>query len=503
MRNPAAATKPAASGPSRCEQHQALAGWHCTQCHHALCPDCTAVKQIPPISMLACSRCGELAEPLLRKKSEAASLAERLPGAFRFPFQGEGLPAWLGLSMFLWLGGLLGGLGSLIAWGITMASLFGLTRSTARGGDHLELSDFQDPLTSILMPLVRFALVTLPAWGGILVALSTGKQWLVWASLVVTVLWSPTAYIGAAAGASVLHMMNPLRVLGSTARLGKDYGVYLGGIFAVGVTIIITQVLALVVRTYVHVPIVGGVMAQMIAAYGPFVGARLAGLVLMLHGPVFGWGEEDELYEPVLGDTQPRGELPVKRTLPRHLPNQIELEPEPPPAWQGAEAVNDRFAAIELDPNSEAPPEVAPLDVALLPTFSEQSAQTIRQAIKNGKADVALDGFRSTGLSSADQLTFEELMWLGQTAASHLDYESAELAFGKAAVRKEAPESLGKARVMLARLLAERMNRKDDAVSWMRRVLTEQPGTAAATYAQNWLQGLSPSPRGGEGRGEG
>jgi hypothetical protein len=479
MKNPA---------PARCEQHKAAPGWQCTECNHVLCPDCTALKSIPPITMIACGRCGELAEPLMRKKSESASLAERLPGAFKFPFAGEGLPAWLGISMFLWLGSLLGTLGSLIAWGITMASLFGLTRSTARGGDHIELSDFQDPITSIMMPLVRFALVTLPAWGGLLLAMYTGKQWLVWASLAISVLWSPTAYIGAAAGASVVHMLNPLRVLGSTARLGKDYGVYLAGIIAVIVTIVITQLLALVVRTYVVVPIIGGVMAQMVSSYGPFVGARLAGLVLMLHGPVFGWGEENELYEPVLGDTQPRGELPKREsTLPRHLPSAIELEPEAPPSWQGAAPVHDRFAAIELDPNSEAPPEVAPLDVALLPTFSEQSAQTIRQAIQSGKADVALDGFRSTGLSSAEQLSFDELMWLGQTAASHIDYESAELAFRKAAERKEAPESLGRARVMLARLLAERLNRKDDATGWMRRVLAEQPGTSAATYAEKWL----------------
>ena len=486
MRNSQAAAKAAA--PARCEMHRAAPGWQCTQCQHVLCPDCTAVKVIPPIEMIACSRCGELAEPLLRKKSESMSLADRIPGAFKFPFQGEGLPAWLGISMFLWLGSLAGGLGMLMAWGITMASLFGLTRSTARGGDHIELSDFQDPLTSILMPLVRFALVTLPVWGGILAAMYTGRSWLIWVSLVISVLWSPTAYIGAAGGASVVHMINPLRVLGATARMGKDYGVYLAGVFAVGVTIVITQVLAVVVNKYVPVPIIGGVMAQMVSSFGPFVGARIAGLVLMLHGPVFGWGEENDLMEPVLGETRPRGQLPVREsTLPKHLPSAIELEPEEPPAWQGAAPVNDRFAAIELDPNSEAPPEVAPLDVALLPTFSEQSALTIRQAIKSGKAEVALDGFRSTGLSSAEQLTFEELMWLGQTAASHIDYESAELAFAKAAERKEAPESLGRARVMLARLLAERLNRKGDAAKWMQRVLAEQPGTSAAMYAEKWL----------------
>ena len=474
--------------PLRCERHRAAAGWKCTVCHEPLCPECAAVKYVPPISLLACGRCGEMAEPLLRKKGHTASLAQRLPGAFAFPFRGEGLPAWLGVSMWLWLCSFLGLIGAVVGWGVALASFFGLTRSTARGSDGLELSDFQDPLSSILMPIVRFAVVMFPAWGGAFLALYLQLPWLNWVALGVTALWSPTAYIGAAAGAGLLHMLNPIRVLGATARIGKDFGVYVGALIAVGATMMLSLVLAFFVNKYLMVPVLRGMVTQMVLVYGPFVGARVAGLVLLLHGPVFGWGEELDLYEPVLGDTQPRGPMPVRESsLPRHLPTSIELEPEAPPETQPARA-HDRFAAIELNPDAERPPDVAPLDVALLPSFSEQSAVSIRQAIKAGKAEVALDGFRSTGLSAAELLSFEELMWLGQTAASHIDYESAELAFGKAAERKaSAPDALGRARVMLARLLAERLNRKADATTWMKRIVEEQPGTPAATYAATWL----------------
>lgn len=481
----------------RCERHGAAAGWQCTVCHQPLCPDCAAIKIVTPITMLACGRCGEMAEPLVRKKSESASLAQRLPGAFLFPFRGEGLPAWLGVSLFLWLMSFGGLLGSVIGWGVAVASLFGLTRSTARGGEHLELSDYQDPLSSILAPLLRFFLVMFPAWGGAFVAAFYGLPWLYWVAAAVTVLWSPTAYIGAAAGASLVHMLNPVRVLGATARIGTDFGVYLAGIIAVGVTMLASVPLALLVAKYLVIPVLGGVSTQMVLVFGPFVGARVAGLVLMLHGPVFGWGEEFDLWEPVLGDVAPRGELPVREsTLPRHLPSSIELEPEPVSELQQRPAF-DRFAALELNPNGDRPPEVAPMDVALLPSFSEQSALSIRAAMAAGRADVALDGFRSTGLSAAEGLSFEELVWLGQTASSHIDYESAELAFSKAALRTAPPEALGRARVMLARLLAERLNRREDATGWMRRVLEEQPGTPAATYAQTWL--CLPLPRGGEG----
>lgn len=480
--------RPAAlQGPERCERHGAAAGWKCTVCHQPLCPDCAALKVVSPVTLLACGRCGEMAEPILRRKSQSASLAQRLPGAFLFPFRGEGLPAWLGISMFLWAFSFLGLLGGVIGWGITLASLFGLTRSTARGGESLELNDFQDPLSSILMPLVRFTLVMFPAWGGTFLAGWFGLPWLYWVSLAVTAFWSPTAFIGAAAGTNLVHMLNPVRVLGATARIGKDFGVYLGGLLTVGFLMLLSVPLALLVNRYLFVPIIGGIATQLVLSYAPLVGARVAGLVLMLHGPVFGWGEEKDLFEPVLGDTRPRGELPVKESsLPRHLPQAIDLPPEAIPELPPARA-HDRFAALELNPDAARPPDVAPLDVALLPSFSEQSAVSIRRAMAAGKAEVALDGFRSTGLAAAEQLSFDELVWLGRTAASHIDYESAELAFVKASERKAPPDALGGARVMLARLLAERMNRKDDAAGWMKRVVAEQPGTPAATYAQDWL----------------
>ena len=470
--------------PQQCERHGAVAGWECTVCHRPLCPDCTALKVLSPVTIPSCGHCGEMAEVLLRKKGEGTSLAQRVPQAWIFPFQGEGLPAWLGISMFLWAFSLLGNLGVLMGWSVVLASLFGLTRSTARGGDHLELSDFQDPLQSIMLPLVRFLVVMFPAWGGVMLAGHYGKPWLNWVALGITVLWSPTAYIGAAAGTSLVHLLNPVRVLGATARIGKDFGVYLLAIFAVGATMLASWVLAFFVSRLLLVPVLGGVAVQLILSFGPLVGARVAGQVLMLHGPVFGWDEKD-VWEPMLGDTQPRGELPVKRSLPAHLPMSIELEPEAP-SLEPAQQV-DRFAALEVNPNAEAPPDVAPLDVALLPSFGEQSALTIRQAMAAGKADVALDGFRSTGLTSAEQLSFEELVWLGQTASAHIDYESAELAFSKAVEREAPAETLGRARVLLARLLGERLNRKDDAVKWMNRVVTEQPGTKAAEYAQGWL----------------
>ena len=142
---------------------------------------------------------------------------------------------------------------------------------------------------------------------------------------------------------------------------------------------------------------------------------------------------------------------------------------------------------MEVSASASAPPEAAPLDVRLLPSVGEQSVKELRAAMRSGDVDGALDVFRATGLSCVELLTVEELSWLGQTAGARIDYESALLALEHAA-KKDAPaEARGKAWVMLARLLGEKLERKAEATTWMRRVVEELPGTSAAAFAQKWL----------------
>ncbi|MBL8912305.1 MAG: hypothetical protein JNM17_16560 [Archangium sp.] len=475
---------------ARCEAHQAVAGWECTACHRALCPDCAAERTVYPATVIVCAICGELAEELIQKRADAGSLASRLPGAFAFPFTSlEGAAAWLGIALWLYAWSFLGALGLLIGWGVAIGSLFGLTRSSASGKDHLELSDFQDPISSILVPFVRFAVAMVPAWGGALLALYTGFGWLNWVALAVTVLWSPTAFIGAATNANFVDMLNPFRVLRASAAMGKDFAVYALGLFVVLIVLVLSVPLAALVSKFVVVPVLGGLMVQLVLLYAPFVGARIAGLVLFLHPGVFGWGDVAEGYEGILKGTRPRGQAPVKEAQTVKNFTAIELPPEKPPDVVLQQArPRDRFAAIELDPESAPPPEVAPLDVALLPTHGEQSTEEIRRAIRERKDEVALDGFRTTGLAAAPHLTFDELMWLAQTAANRIDYESAELAFRHAVkCSGVALEPKVRAKVMLARLLGEKLKRDGEGRALMNEVLQEAPGTSAATFAQQWL----------------
>ncbi len=454
----------------RCERHGAIAGWECTVCGHALCPECAATKMIPPISLLTCGLCGELAEPLLRHKRQAASLSQRVREAFIFPLLAEGFPVWLGLSMWLWVTSLFGAGGLLLGWTSTLASLFGLTRSTARGG-NLELSDFQEPIHSIVVPFVRFTIAMFPAWGGALLGYSLGRPWLLWVALLITAFWTPTALIGAAAGTDILHLLNPVRVLGATARIGKDFGVYLGALVLVAATVGLSALVTKGLNLW-WVPVFSSLLSQMVWLYAPMVAARISGAVLLLHGPVFGWGETLDLYQPVLGDAQPTG-FPFQKER-----KQMSLSVELP----RAAGTEDRFAALEPNPNTHPS-----LDETSLPSFAEQSAESIRQAIARNQAGSALDGFRAAGLAAAPVLSWNELVWLGQSATAHLDYVSAELAFSTAQERAESTEERGRARVLLARLLAERLERKGEAAVLMRRVVNEHPDTAAARFATKWL----------------
>lgn len=464
-----------------CEAHHALAGWECTSCHQPLCPDCAATKVVPPISLVVCALCGELAEPLLRHRSDSQTFVSRIPAAFIFPLKGEGPAVWLGLSMILWLLHFAGAMGTFLAWCILIGSLFGLVRSTARGSEGVEMSDFSSPLDGVLVPVARFGVAMLPAWGGAILVGWLGRPALWWLVLVVVIAWAPTSLIAAASGANLVHLLNPVRVLGASARIGKDFGIYV--IALIGTLLLWVVLLAIgAMVNSLPIPFITSAIASLLAVYPALVVARLAGTVMHVHGTVFGM-EALQVHDPVLSDTPPRGQLPEKeRTLPKHLPTSIELEPPPEPVVHAY----SRFEAVESA--KDAPlPEAAPLDVALLPSHGEQSATSIRAAMRSGNADAALDGFRATGLMSAAHLTVDELLWLGQTAGARIDYESSLLALEHAAKRDAPPESKGRAWVMLGRLLGEHLNRRDEATVWMQRAVQETPGTAAAQYATKWL----------------
>lgn len=462
-----------------CQAHGALAGWECAGCHRPLCPDCAAQRVIPPVTLSVCTYCGEHAEPLLRRKAEASSLSQRALKALAFPFSIDGLAMWGAFTVWLTVTSYLGLFGQLLGWGAAVGSFFGLTRSVGRGSEHFELSDFRDPLESMGMPLIRLAVATLPWWGLVAMALGWHQGWLLWLAHLVGLLWVPTAYVGAAAGASLQDLLNPVRVLSATGRIGRDYVIYAAVSVGLLVALGVLSLVALMLNA-LPLPLVPTLLGRALMLFPVLVAAHVAGSVLLLHGEVFGWSDTLGKYEPVLGQTEPRATWQPKEPERSHAP--IELEPEP----EHVRSVPDRFQALEASPDAPSP-EVRPLDAAALQSHAQQSARLIRRAVQQQDVEGALDGWRATGLSAASELSFDELLWLGQTAASRIDFESAELAFRLAVQREAAPESLARARVMYARLLSEKLQRTDEGVAMMQQVLREHPGSQAAAFAAQWL----------------
>jgi hypothetical protein len=469
----------------RCKEHGAVAGWRCTSCQHALCPDCVATKRVLPITLTACVRCGEFAEALQQRKGLRASLAHHIPMAFVFPLQGEGLALWLGMSGWLWLTSLFGAAGLALGCAGILGSLFGLTRSTARGHEHFQLSDGQDGLNSLFASVMAFLVATCPVWASVGLAQWAQQPRLAMVALGVGVVWSPTAFIGAATGARFVDVLNPMRVLGASLRLGKDLRVYVLSLTAVMTLWGACLAVGLALRSREPV-VLSSLVASFLCTYAPLVGARISGWVLLVHGELFGWSDRVGVHELVLPGVEPRGVLPEPKG-PTHRPLELELEAA---ATLEMPTLQQRFSALELSP---AVPLT--LDVSRLPSLSEKSAQEIRQAMLGKRDDEALDGFRATGLSAAEILSGEELTRLGQLAASRIDYPSAELAFRKASQRPGTPAQLGRVLVLLARLLAERMNNEAEAAVCMQRVVTDFPETDAAQYAARWLAQFKAQPQ--------
>ena len=395
--------------PRTCRTHAAAAGWRCTHCEELLCPRCVAVRDVRPVSLTACTLCGNLAEPLRRHRREVASFVARLPGALRYPFRDEGLYGFLALTVGLAVANTLGDTVVLVAWLAIIGALFGVTRSTARGSDHLEMGDFSDPVTDLALPFGLFGVATLPVWGSVWLARHLHSTALLVVAGALGVLWAPMALLGAATNTSPVSMLNPLRMYGLALRVGRDYLVYVAALVGCVLLTLVNGVLA-VFAWQTQLAVVSQLVGAALLVYWPFVAAHLGGLVLYLHGDAMEWGTPDQYYEPVLGDAQPAGAIAEHLTAeatPSRSYAPIELDAEPaahqpdvpaPPPKRPALTSLDASALPELPAAEERPlvhqrvldpsqlPPAPPDGGAPLPTSSSPSPSRLPPAPPDGGA---------------------------------------------------------------------------------------------------------------------
>lgn len=463
-----------------CSRHSAPAGWRCTVCHEVLCPDCVAIRTISPVDMTVCVLCGEMAEVLRKDRRDIESFSMRALKGLAFPFYGLGLMGFAGTSVLLAFTWYLGPTIHLLGWCLALAGFFGVARSAGRGDGQFENAPFSDMLTSVGLPVLRFIVVTLPTWGGMWLADEFNSRALWWAAVVLAFVWTPTAFLGAAAGTPLLTLLNPLAVFGTVARIGADarrLSVFLLGLVLLALAL--TPLSALVFA--LPVPFFSTLVSMALTAYPPFVAAHITGLLLLLHPEPFGW--DNVSLQPVLNDAVPRGVavLPEERSRPAHL-QPIDM---PEPAAQLPLRAPTEPAPEPLAVPDEPRAPLVELTSTSLPPLTAHAHDLLTHAMRDADLALALDTFRATPELDA-VLSVTELTWVGRAAASEADDALAVRALREACLRP--PEAASSAaHVYLAKLLDERQGKTDEARGLLMRVVNDFPNTPAAEFATQWL----------------
>jgi hypothetical protein len=447
---------------ARCKRHPAAAaGWRCVNCESTLCPECATVKRAQTTEFYACGLCGGGADRLMVHRGDIP-YARRLLGAWRYLVQPGTLQVLVGLSVVLaffeWLGDIGGFLPRMIGRGLFWGSIFAIIRGTARGDRQLEPPDFSDFLSDIVGPAVRGVVATVVVWfPGVFYAIFlAGEDKLgdpiFWVLMLLGITYVPIALLTAAAGSSLLAMLNPLAGFTHMRRLGTDYLLALGALLVLAVPHTLLSMVGGLLRL-LDVLMVSRVLAEGLMTVGPFLMAHVLGLLLYVRGDDLGYGMAQDYYEPVLPGVEPlsrpeafRGSAPAAFVA--HAP-----EPEPTGPVAGPELASLAKAVEARD---------VPQVLALYATL--QSLPDGRKAVEPAHH-----------------------LFVGQAAASQGDYPLAVRALEAAAdVAPDGPTA-PRALVMLARVFGERLQEPQRAEELYRYIVHRYPDTDASRFAQQRL----------------
>ncbi|WP_224369241.1 tetratricopeptide repeat protein [Hyalangium versicolor] len=478
--------------PARCRSHpEAGAGWSCNNCQAPLCPDCVAVRRSMSTEYLSCGLCQGQAVPILVHRSRIP-LATQLRGAWRYPFTPTGLAVLAGLSFLLtvcrWAAAstflLLKFMPTVIGLGIFWGAFFHIVRATARGERELDTPDYSEVFTDCVSPAMRGLVGTTLLWLPGLLYLLFIKGWdvskpmdemlsnpafyvsgglpqldwsqvvgdpILWLIVLAGALYLPMALLFAAAGQSVLRMLNPVAVLFAARRLGRDYLITLGALAVLTVALVLGHVVAAGIHA-LELPLLSRLGAEFVTCLAPFLMAHVLGLLLYNRGDEIGYGSPTDYLEPVLGDARPR------------------------------------VAAPSLRPASIAPAEPPPEASASL----TETLAALTQAVGAQDASKALTLYADISEPrSLKQIEPAHHLFVGQAAVAQGQYPLAIKALETAAdVAPDGPEA-SRALVLLARVFAERMKEPERAASIYRYVVHRYPNTDASRFAQRHLSPTS------------
>src|SRR5262249_8963710 len=173
--------------------------------------------------------------------------ARRILSAWKYPLSKSGLFSMIAFGFGVWIANFFW-LGRII-WLAFWAYMFFLIRQTAQGKDDIEPPDFSDVWDDLFLPTLKGVIATAMLWLPLLLYILYGSSWkfgepiaailkdpIAWAFLLGGIFYVPMGLLIAAAGGSLLQMMNPVLVIAYIFKVGRDYAIAAIVLFALKIS---------------------------------------------------------------------------------------------------------------------------------------------------------------------------------------------------------------------------------------------------------------------------
>lgn len=317
-----------------CSLHtRTIAGWSCTECHRALCPECAGWRSTGVHRVTLCMRCGGPATRLRTHRSIRHPFRYSLLGALGWPASWGGLATLFCCAALTSGLGLIGRYGRLAGFGLVLCWFLQIVRESASGGDRVPgPNEFTGLIEGIVSPALRAALASVwvlgpfAIWfvfaGYTLDALAQHPVHLDAAAIGLAcagLLLAPLAMVLAALDSPLQLIVNPFAMISLTFALGVDYWLAtLSCALCAAGTFLIQIATRALFRN--HPFPLDGLVAALFLLYLPMVAFRALGLLVRARGDALGYGSAEFYRVPIL-DAVPVHEVkPPEQKL-------IEIEP--------------------------------------------------------------------------------------------------------------------------------------------------------------------------------
>jgi hypothetical protein len=375
-----------------CSLHtRTIAGWSCTECHRALCPECAGWRSTGIHRVTLCMRCGGPATRLRTQRSIRAPFRYSLLGALGWPASSGGLATLLCCAALIFGLGLIGRYGRLAGYGLVLCWFLQLVRKSASGGDEVPgPSEFTGVIEGIVSPGLRAALASVWVLGPFAIwfvfagyrlgALAQHPVHLDAAAIglgCAGLLLAPLAMVVAALDSPLQLIVNPFAMIALTFELGVDYGLAtLSCALCAGGTVLLQIATRTLFRN--HPFPLDGLVALLCLLYLPMVAFRALGLLVRARGDTLGYGSAEFYRVPILDA------VPVHEVKP---PEQKLIEIEP----RFAEALEPGSSVPGIVLNLPDPTAEIRAPIPLLPLEDESSEWFVSQPspIDNPKVPAA------------------------------------------------------------------------------------------------------------------